>query len=122
MDCIFCKIAEGSIKSNKLYENDKVIVFMDLNPVSNGHMLVIPKKHITDFTEMDNETLGSINETAKEMQKIIMKKLKPNGIKLVVNYGSVQVVKHYHLHLIPVYETKQAIKPLQEIYNILKAE
>ena len=122
MDCIFCKIAEGSIKSNKLYENDKVIVFTDLNPVSNGHMLVIPKKHITDFTEMDNETLGSINETAKEMQKIIMKKLKPNGIKLVVNYGSVQVVKHYHLHLIPVYETKQAIKPLQEIYNILKAE
>ena len=122
MNCIFCKIAEGTANSYKLYENEKVIVFMDLSPNSNGHILVVPKQHITDFTEMDNETLGNINETAKKMHSLIMNKLNPEGIKLVVNYGELQMVKHYHLHLIPFYKTKQPLKEVEEIYNILKGE
>ena len=65
MNCIFCKIIEGSINSYKLYEDDKIIIFMDINPNTNGHMLVVPKKHIIDFTEMDNETIQSINNGAK---------------------------------------------------------
>ena len=122
MNCIFCKIIEGTINSYKLYENDFIIIFMDINPNTNGHMLIIPKKHITDFTEMDNETLGSINYGAKLMQKLIMEKLNADGIKLVVNYGELQEVKHYHLHLIPYYKNKQTKKTVDEIYNILKAE
>lgn len=122
MNCIFCKIIEGTINSYKLYENDFIIIFMDINPNTNGHMLIIPKKHITDFTEMDNETLGSINNGAKLMQKLIMEKLNADGIKLVVNYGELQEVKHYHLHLIPYYKNKQTKKTVDEIYNILKAE
>ena len=119
MNCIFCKIANKETESKILYENDKIIVFMDLNPNSNGHVLIVPKKHITDFTEIDNETLNEINNTAKKMHKIIMEKLKPDGIKLVVNYGELQVVKHYHLHLIPFYKEKQLLKNITEIYNIL---
>lgn len=122
MNCIFCKIAEGTANSYKLYENEKIIVFMDLNPNSNGHMLVVPKKHITDFTEIDNDTLGIINDIAKKMHTIIMEKLNPEGIRLVVNYGELQMVKHYHLHLIPFYKTKQPIKEVEDIYNILKGE
>lgn len=122
MNCIFCNIAEGTANSYKLYENEKVIVFMDLNPNSNGHMLVVPKQHITDFTEMDNETLGNINDTAKKMHTLIMKKLNPEGIRLVVNYGELQVVKHYHLHLIPYYKSKQPLKNIEEVYNTLKGE
>lgn len=122
MNCIFCKIANNEAKSNKLYEDEKIIIFMDLNPDSNGHMLVVPKKHITDFTEMDNDTLSAINDGAKKMHKLIMDKLNPEGIRLVVNYGFIQVVKHYHLHLIPVYKEKQPIKDINEIYNILMSE
>lgn len=122
MNCIFCKIANNEADSKKLYEDDKIVVFMDLNPDTNGHMLVVPKKHITDFTEMDNETIVAINEAAKRMHKLIMEKLNPDGIKLVVNYGELQVVKHYHLHLIPFYKTKQSIKNIDEIYNILISE
>lgn len=122
MNCIFCKIANKEAEAKKLYENEKIIVFMDLNPNTNGHMLVVPKKHITDFTEMDNDTIGAINEVAKEMHKLIMNKLNPDGIRLVVNYGELQVVKHYHLHLIPFYKEKQPIKNIDEIYNILKGE
>lgn len=122
MNCIFCKIAEGSADSFKLYENEKIIVFMDLSPVNNGHMLVVPKKHINDFTEMDDDTLKAINDAAKKMHNIIMEKLNPDGIKLVVNYGELQVVKHYHLHLIPFYKNKQSLRKVEEIYNTLKSE
>jgi len=122
MNCIFCKIIEGSINSYKLYEDDKIIIFMDINPNTNGHMLVIPKKHIIDFTEMDNETIQSINDGAKIMHKLIMDKLNPDGIRLVVNYGELQEVKHYHLHLIPYYKNKQEKRSVEEIYNILKGD
>ena len=122
MSCIFCKIANGEADARKLYEDEKIIVFMDLNPDSNGHMLVVPKKHIVDFTEMDDDTITAINGAAKKMHKIIMDKLNPDGIKLVVNYGVLQVVKHYHLHLIPFYKDKQHIKNIDDVYNILKGE
>ena len=56
MDCLFCKIIEGSIPSRTLYEDDIVKVIMDVNPNANGHVLVLPKKHITDFEELDGKT------------------------------------------------------------------
>ena len=121
-DCIFCKLANGEIPTKVVFEDEIVTVFMDANPNTDGHMLIVPKKHIIDFTEMDNETLGKINEAAKKMQKLIMKKLKPDGVKLTVNYGFIQIVKHYHLHLIPIYKEKQPIKDLDEIYNFLMSD
>ena len=104
MDCIFCKIINGEIPSKKVYEDDLLIVIMDANPDSDGHMLVIPKKHYTDFTELDDDILLHINKVANKMKDLIYKKLNAIGIKLVNNYGVVQVVKHYHLHIIPVYK------------------
>ena len=118
-DCLFCKINNGDIPSKKLYENDYVFVIMDLHPVSNGHLLIIPKKHFTDFTELDNETLNHINETSKLMKDLIYKKLNAVGLKICVNYGTAQEIKHYHMHLIPVYKNKETIKDLDEIYNKL---
>jgi len=122
MNCIFCKIIEGTINSYTLYENEFIKIFLDINPISNGHMLVVPKKHIVDFTEMDNETIQEINNGAKLMHQLITKKLNPDGIKLVVNYGELQEVKHYHLHLIPFYKNKQEKRKVEEIYSILKGE
>lgn len=119
MDCLFCKIINGEINSYPLYEDDIVKVILDAFPQSNGHMLIIPKKHIMDFTLMDNDTLSHINDVAKMMSKKIFDVLKPQGLSLVVNYGSVQAIKHYHLHLIPKYE-KSSMIDVQEIYNKFK--
>ncbi len=103
-DCIFCKIIKGDIPSKTIYEDDIVKVFLDVNPNTNGHMLVVPKRHITDFTEMDDETLTHIHGVIKQMKDLIYDRLGTCGLKIVNNYGSEQLVKHYHVHLIPVYE------------------
>ena len=103
-DCIFCKIIKGDIPSKTVYEDDIVKVFLDVNPNTEGHMLVVPKKHITDFTEMDDETLTHIHHVIKDMKELIYDRLGAIGLKIINNYGCEQLVKHYHIHLIPVYK------------------
>lgn len=118
-DCLFCKILNGDIPSKKVYEDDIVNVVLDVNPNSNGHMLIIPKKHFVDFTEIDNDTLCHINDIAKKMKDIIFEKLNAIGIKIVVNFGSCQEIKHYHMHLIPAYEKKEKLIDLDDILSKL---
>lgn len=119
-ECIFCKIINGEIPTRKVYEDEKVIVIMDTDPSQNGHMLVIPKNHYVDFTELDNDILLHINDTAKKMTKLIYEKLNADGVRLVNNYGLYQVVKHYHLHIIPAYKNKQELIDIDEVFNKLK--
>lgn len=116
-ECIFCKIMNNEIPSKTIYEDEIVKVFMDVNPDDNGHMLIVPKKHITDFTELDDETALHINKVIKELKVKIENTLKPDGIRFVNNYGCYQLVKHYHLHLIPCYEPKQPIIDVETTYN-----
>jgi len=120
MDCLFCKIIKGEIPSRTLYEDEMVKVIMDINPHSNGHCLVIPKKHATDFEELDDKTLGYINKVAKQIKKGLYESLKPAGLILVVNYGKPQLIKHYHLHLVPVYEPEQPIDDVEKIFEQIK--
>ena len=101
MDCIFCKIANKEIPSNILYEDEKTMVIMDVNPTVDGHVLVIPKKHYTDFTELDEATLTHIFQVAKKMTPLLMEKLNAHSVTLLINYGEDQKVKHFHLHLLP---------------------
>lgn len=121
-DCIFCKIANGEIPAKKIFEDDKVIIIMDVNPQVDGHCLVIPKKHITDFTLMDDETLSHISKVAKKIGPSIMKKVGAVGLTCGVNYGESQTVKHYHLHLLPDFFLKEKSRDVEEIYELLKAE
>lgn len=104
MNCIFCKIINKEIPSYTVYEDEIVKVFLDVNPVSNGHTLIIPKKHFTDITEIDLETLTHIQKIAKDLFTEYKEKLKCDGMTLVQNNQYGQEVKHYHLHLIPRYE------------------
>ena len=131
MDCLFCKIINGDIPCFKIYENEDVLAFLDINPDADGHTLIIPKKHFTDLDDIDLKTLESINKAAKEIKKILEEKLGCNGISLLQNNGSCQEVKHYHLHLKPFYEGiktiemkkyPENIKDPKEIYDILKPE
>ena len=121
-DCIFCKILRGEIPSKKLYEDDKVIVIMDVNLKVDGHALVIPKEHVTDFMEISDELLTHIYEVAREVSKKLMSKLNATALTLGVNYGDSQVVKHFHMHLLPNYEVSSAGKNVEEVYNILKED
>lgn len=129
MDCIFCKIANGEIPSLKIYENDYVFAFLDINPDSDGHTLIIPKKHFTDLDDIDDYTLTEINKASKIIKNLLEEKLGCQGISLLQNNGFVQEVKHYHLHLKPYYKGiksiemikhSEFIKDPKEIYEKLK--
>lgn len=106
---IFCKIINGEIPGKKVFDDDIVMVIMDVNPVSNGHCLVIPKVHYQDLYDIDIKTLNHILKIARDVSKILMEKISCDGITLVQNNGSVQEVKHFHLHLIPKYEGKDKV-------------
>ncbi len=107
MDCIFCKIIKGEIPSYKVYEDDMVLAFLDINPYNPGHTLVIPKEHTLDISTIDEKTLTHIMSTARELASKITGKLNAEGFTLIQNNGFVQEVKHFHLHLIPKYTKKK---------------
>jgi len=104
MDCIFCKIINKEISSNTIYEDDVVKVFMDANPVSDGHLLVVPKVHYTDINDIPIDVITHIQEVAKNMFKLLKDKLNIDGLTLTQNNEYGQAIKHYHLHLIPRYK------------------
>ena len=106
---IFCKIITGEIPAKKIFEDNIVVVIMDVNPVSDGHCLVIPKIHYQDLYDINAKTLEHILNVAHDISKILMEKLACDGITLVQNNGSVQEVKHFHLHIIPKYDGKDKI-------------
>ena len=101
MDCIFCKIVNGEIPSYTIFEDDIVKVFLDVNPDSNGHLLIIPKNHFLGLKEIDDKILMHIMKIARNMEELLESKLDIDGLTLIQNNGCVQEVKHYHLHLKP---------------------
>ncbi len=119
MDCIFCKIINGDIPSYTIYENEYVKCFLDINPLSNGHTLIIPKKHFKDAFDIDEKYLFEIHKASKIILNMLNEKLKPNGFQLVQNNGIVQEVKHYHLHIIPKYN-KSSKKDVKKIFEELQ--
>ena len=119
MNCIFCKIINGEIPSYKIYEDDTLLAFLDINPDSNGHTLVIPKKHYTDIMDIDNATLSHIFNVARNIKKTLEQKLNCDGITFIQNNGDVQGVKHFHLHIKPYYNIKQEKEDVEAIYNKL---
>lgn len=119
-NCIFCKIINGEIPSKKIYEDDNVIVILDLHPTCDGHSLIIPKKHITDMMEIDNETINNVWTVAKKLTPTLMKKMNATALSLRVNYGDSQEIKHFHMHLLPNYQYKKPSMTQEESYELLK--
>ena len=127
MDCIFCKIINGDIPSYTVYEDELIKVFLDVNPITNGHSLVVPKKHYKDINDIDLDTLTHIQKTVKDLFTKYKEKLNCDGLTLCQNNEYGQEVKHYHLHIIPRYENdglnfKSELdkKDPKDIYEILK--
>ena len=120
MNCIFCKISQGIIPSYTVYEDETIKCFLDVNPDSNGHLLIIPKEHFLGLKEIDDNVLMHIMKSARKMEELLKDKLNIDGLTLVQNNGDIQEVKHFHLHLKPYYKNKQEIIKVEDIYNKLK--
>ncbi|MGD8388193.1 MAG: HIT family protein [Desulfobacteraceae bacterium] len=102
-DCLFCKIARGEIPCYKVYEDDRVIAFADINPVSEGHSLVVPKAHAENLYEISSEDLAAVHLAAQRILHAMKKALNPLGVAVLQlnGKGVNQIVMHYHVHLIP---------------------
>ncbi len=103
MDCIFCNIAAGKIPSDILYQDEKVVAFRDVNPQAPVHLLVIPRKHIgqlSELTEKDTPLIGHMIEVANQLAK--REGIAESGYRLVINSGKEggQLVPHLHLHVL----------------------
>ena len=105
-DCIFCKIVKGEIPTEKVYEDEKVLAFKDINPAAPIHVLVIPKEHFDNIYDLDGETAGKLFSWATCIARAMRDALGCDGMNIVQNNGEIagQTVNHFHLHLIPRYE------------------
>lgn len=104
-DCIFCRIAGGEIPSRTLFEDESFRVILDLNPITRGHALILPKEHADNLYELSEETAGEVMKLAKKMALQLKDTLGADGMNLVQNNGVAagQTVNHFHLHLVPRY-------------------
>ena len=105
MDCIFCKIVRGELPCQKLYEDATTLAFMDINPGTPGHALVIPKAHAVDVHDVPPDTLADMARTAQKVARAAKEALGCGGVNLVQSSGAVafQSVFHIHVHVIPRY-------------------
>ena len=130
--CIFCKLANGDIPTNSIYEDERFNVILDAGPATRGHCLILPKDHARDLYELPEETAAEAMKLAKRLAVRLRERLSCDGLNVVQNNGSVagQTVLHYHLHLIPRYEndgqhilwqpTKPSAEELTKLCEILK--
>jgi histidine triad (HIT) family protein len=104
-DCIFCKIVAGEIPSHKIDEDDKTLAFMDINPWTRGHALVIPKEHSRNIYDADPDDLAAAYITAQRLARRMRDRLNCDGINVLQSSEPVamQTVFHTHLHVIPRY-------------------
>ena len=101
--CIFCKIVRGEAPAHKVYEDERVLVFMDLFPVTDGHTLIVTKEHFENLFEATEESLQAVVATSRRIAGAIQAALEPEGLMVFQLNGRAagQAVFHYHMHLMP---------------------
>ena len=102
-DCIFCKIVAGEIPATKVFEDDACVAFLDIGPLADGHVLVIPKTHAATLDEMTAEDAGAMLRNLPALSKAVRAATGCQGLNILQNNGTVahQVVMHVHFHIIP---------------------
>ena len=125
-DCIFCKIIAGDLPSSTVYEDDIVKVIMNINPSTNGHLLVLPKKHYLNIMDVEEEFIThSLKLIRENIYPLLKEKLKCKGLTIAENNELGQEIKHFHIHLTPRYEddqleyvyNKEIIKDVKEVFD-----
>ena len=99
--CVFCEIINGNIPTNKVYEDDLTMAFLDLSQTTYGHTLVVPKKHVDNFWDADQSTIDAVMHTVKTVSELLKEKLHCEGMNILTNINPVagQSVMHFHVHL-----------------------
>jgi len=102
-ECIFCKIIKGELPSYKVYEDNKILAFLDINPINKGHVLVLPKEHYEDTLKTPDELLSSMAVIVKKISKAVMSATGARACNIGINNGaeSGQIIFHTHWHIIP---------------------
>ncbi len=105
-DCIFCKIVAGELPATVVDEDERTIAFMDINPATRGHALVIPREHHRNLLEIEREDLEATVAAAQRLAQRVNERLDPDGVNLLNACGRAawQTVFHFHIHVIPRYE------------------
>ncbi len=105
-DCIFCKLANGDIPTNVIYEDDDFTVILDASPATKGHALILPKEHYANIYELPDDLAAKVMPLAKKLASHMTEVLHCDGFNIVQNNGEVagQTVFHFHVHLIPRYK------------------
>ena len=104
-DCLFCKIVAGEVPSARVDEDERTVAFMDINPATRGHLLVIPREHSTDLLEVAHEDLEACARMARKLAARAKERLGADGVNLLNSCGRAawQTVFHFHVHVIPRY-------------------
>ena len=104
-DCLFCKIVAGEIPSTRVYEDERTIAFMDINPATRGHLLVVPREHTRDLLTIEPKDLSAVSKAAKKLGARAVERLGADGVNLLNSGGRAawQTVFHFHVHVIPRY-------------------
>jgi histidine triad (HIT) family protein len=112
MECIFCRIIAGEIPSHKVYEDDETVAFLDINPSTRGHTLVVSKHHAPDLVSLPPEALCAVARTTQHVARILYSVVQPDGLNVLQNNGTAagQGVFHYHVHLLPRWAGDQAVR------------
>ena len=112
MDCLFCQVAHGTHKVHTVYEDDFTVAFLDIHPIREGHVLVIPKKHEPDFYKLDGETYRHLMATVKNMSSLLEATLDPHKVGVIIAGWD---VPHAHVHIVPMQDYHDITsKPLLE--------
>ena len=111
-NCIFCKIVQKDIPGKIIYEDDVCLAFLDLSQTTDGHTLVIPKKHYKNILEVNDEILTHLIVVTKKLANKIVKNLNANGVNILTNANEIagQTVMHFHIHIIPRYNLDDKIE------------
>jgi histidine triad (HIT) family protein len=104
-NCIFCKIVAGELPGQIVAQDERTIAFMDINPGTRGHLLVIPRRHAKNLLEIDPEDLTAVTLAAQRMARLVTERLGADGVNLINSCGAYawQTVFHFHMHVIPRY-------------------
>lgn len=112
-DCIFCRIIAGELPSTFVAEEERAVAFMDIQPATRGHLLVVPRRHTTDLTTIDADDLTATTLLAQRMAVRVRERLDADGVNLLQSTGSAawQSVFHLHMHVIPRYNDDPLVLP-----------
>ncbi len=110
-NCIFCKIVKGEIPCHKVYEDDKILAFLDISQTTKGHTLVITKEHFDNFLYVPKDLLSQSISVAQKIAQASITSLNAKGVNILINTNEIagQTVMHYHTHIIPRYDNDDHI-------------